>query len=73
MENPFGELSDRELQIMLLITRGIRVADISESLHLSPKTINSYRYRMFEKLGVNNDVSLTHLAIRHGMLNSENF
>ena len=70
-ENPFSELSDRELQIMLMITRGKKVPDISENLHLSTKTINSYRYRMFEKLGVGNDVELTHLAIRHGMINTE--
>jgi len=70
-ENPFSELSDRELQIMLMITRGKKVPDISETLHLSTKTINSYRYRMFEKLNIGNDVELTHLAIRHGMINTE--
>lgn len=70
-ENPFNALSDRELQIMIMITRGDKVPDISEHLNLSTKTINSYRYRMFEKLGVSNDVELTHLAIRHGMLKTE--
>lgn len=70
-ENPFSDLSDRELQIMLMVTRGKKVPDISEHLHLSTKTINSYRYRMFEKLGIGNDVELTHLAIRHGMINTE--
>jgi two-component system invasion response regulator UvrY len=70
-DNPFNDLSDRELQIMLMITRGEKVPDISENLHLSPKTINSYRYRMFEKLNIGNDVELTHLAIRYGMINTE--
>lgn len=70
-ENPFSTLSERELQIMLKITRGERVPDISLQLNLSTKTINSYRYRMFEKLNVGNDVELTHLAIRYGMLNTE--
>jgi two-component system invasion response regulator UvrY len=70
-ENPFSSLSERELQIMLMITRGEKVPDISEQLVLSTKTINSYRYRMFEKLNVGNDVELTHLAIRHGMLKTE--
>jgi two-component system invasion response regulator UvrY len=70
-ENPFNVLSERELQIMLMITRGQKVPDISEQLKLSSKTINSYRYRMFEKLDVGNDVELTHLAIRHGMLKTE--
>ncbi|NMP32291.1 UvrY/SirA/GacA family response regulator transcription factor [Thalassotalea sp. M1531] len=70
-ENPFNTLSERELQIMWMITRGEKVPDISEQLVLSTKTINSYRYRMFEKLKVSNDVELTHLAIRHGMLKTE--
>ncbi len=70
-DNPFNALSDRELQIMIMITRGDKVPNISEHLNLSTKTINSYRYRMFEKLGVSNDVELTHLAIRHGMLKTE--
>ena len=70
-DNPFNALSDRELQIMIMITRGDKVPAISEHLNLSTKTINSYRYRMFEKLGVSNDVELTHLAIRHGMLKTE--
>ena len=70
-ENPFNSLSERELQIMLMVTRGEKVPYISEQLSLSTKTINSYRYRMFEKLNVSNDVELTHLAIRYGMLKTE--
>ena len=70
-ENPFSILSERELQIMLMVTRGEKVPDISKQLVLSSKTINSYRYRMFEKLNVGNDVELTHLAIRYGMLSTE--
>ncbi|MFQ3209606.1 MAG: two-component system invasion response regulator UvrY [Colwellia sp.] len=70
-DNPFNALSDRELQIMIMITRGDKVPSISEHLNLSTKTINSYRYRMFEKLSVSNDVELTHLAIRFGMLKTE--
>jgi len=70
-DDPFGVLSERELQIMMMITKGQRVVDISEQLGLSPKTINSYRYRLFEKLGVNGDVGLTHLAIRYGMLDTD--
>ncbi|AXF76162.1 UvrY/SirA/GacA family response regulator transcription factor [Erwinia tracheiphila] len=70
-DSPFDSLSDRELQIMLMITKGQKVADISEQLSLSPKTVNSYRYRMFSKLNISGDVELTHLAIRHGLLNAE--
>lgn len=67
-ESPFEMLSERELQVMLMITRGMKVQDIAKQLCLSPKTVNSYRYRIFEKLGVKNDVELTHLAIRHNVL-----
>nr|WP_086937907.1 UvrY/SirA/GacA family response regulator transcription factor [Thaumasiovibrio occultus] len=70
-ENPFKELSERELQIMMMITKGQKVTDISEQLNLSPKTVNSYRYRLFSKLDINGDVELTHLAIRYGMLDTE--
>ncbi len=52
---------------MLMITDGQKVPDISEKLCLSPKTVNSYRYRLFEKLKIKNDVELTHLAIRYGI------
>lgn len=70
-ENPFKELSERELQVMIMITKGEKVTDISEQLNLSPKTVNSYRYRLFNKLNISGDVELTHLAIRHGILNAE--
>ncbi|MGE3317785.1 MAG: UvrY/SirA/GacA family response regulator transcription factor [Candidatus Berkiella sp.] len=69
--SPFETLSERELQVMLMITSGQKVQEISDKLCLSPKTVNSYRYRLFEKLGVNSDVELTHLAIRHGILDTE--
>ncbi|MGB0937919.1 MAG: UvrY/SirA/GacA family response regulator transcription factor [Colwellia sp.] len=70
-DDPFSELSERELQIMFLITRGEKATDISDSLNLSSKTVNSYRYRMFEKLNVNNDVELTHLALQHGIIETK--
>lgn len=72
-ENPFKILSERELQIMLMITNGEKVNDISNCLNLSPKTVNSYRYRLFSKLKVNGDVELTRLAIRYKMLDAEQF
>lgn len=61
-------LSERELQIMLMITQGQKVQDIAKTLHLSPKTVNSYRYRIFDKLSVHSDVELTLMAVRLGML-----
>ncbi len=69
-EGPFESLSERELQVLLMIVRGHGVSHIAEKLHLSPKTVNSYRYRIFEKLSVKNDVELTLLAIRHNLIES---
>lgn len=67
-KSPFENLSQREMQVMLMLVQGDKVQDISGKLHLSPKTVSTYRYRLFDKLGVRNDADLTRLAIRHGML-----
>lgn len=67
-DSPVDLLSERELQIMLMITQGQKVQDISKKLCLSPKTVNSYRYRIFDKLGINSDVELTLMAMRLGMI-----
>ena len=67
-DSPFDLLSERELQVMLMITRGEKVPKIAEQLHLSTKTVNTYRYRIFNKLGVNSDVEMTHLALRYGVI-----
>src|SRR3990167_5015913 len=72
-ESPLDVLSERELQIMLMITNGQKVQDISNKLCLSPKTVNSYRYRIFEKLGIDSDVELTLLAMRLGILEQHKF
>lgn len=69
--SPFELLSEREMQVMMMITRGTNAQTIAEGLHLSAKTVNSYRYRIFSKLKVKNDVALTLLAIRHGVVESE--
>ncbi len=66
--NPFDALSTRELNIAMRLTRGQRVPDIAEELCINAKTVNTYRYRMFEKLGVATDVELTHLAYRHKLI-----
>ena len=66
-QSPFDRLSQRELQVMLMVAQGQNVHEISEHLCLSSKTVSTYRYRLFEKLGVDNDVALTRLAIRYGI------
>lgn len=67
-QSPFERLSQREVQVLMMVAQGQGVHDISEHLCLSSKTVSTYRYRLFEKLGVDNDVELTHMAIRHGIV-----
>ena len=69
--NPFEQLSDRELEITLMLVKGQRVPGIANSLNISAKTVNTYRYRMFEKLDISTDVELTHLALRYKLLTSD--
>ncbi|MEM1435494.1 MAG: UvrY/SirA/GacA family response regulator transcription factor [Pseudomonadota bacterium] len=70
-DSPFEQLSGREMQIMLMVVNCHKVTEISSNLHLSPKTVNSYRYRIFEKLNVSSDVELALMAVRHGMIAPE--
>ncbi len=72
-KSPLTLLSERELQILMMIISGLKVQEISIKLCLSPKTVNSYRYRLFKKLAVNGDVELTLLAIRYGLLENADF
>ena len=67
-ESPFTLLSGREMQIATMVVNCRKVQEISDSLCLSPKTVNSYRYRIFEKLNISSDVELTLLAMKHGMV-----
>ncbi len=70
-EMPFDALTEREMQITMMIVNCQKVQEISDRLFLSPKTVNSYRYRIFEKLGIDSDVELTLLAVRHGLLSTD--
>lgn len=64
-------LSNRELQVMMMISQGKKTNEISEILSLSPKTVSTYRKRLHEKLEVGSDIELLHLAIRHGILETD--
>ncbi len=67
-ENPHQKLSDRELQTLVMIASGKRLADIAEELTLSPKTVSVYRARVLEKLALANNAELTVYAIRNGLV-----
>jgi len=61
-------LSIRENEILRLVVEGNTSAEIGNSLHLSPKTVESYRSRMMQKLGVSDLPELVKFAIKHGLI-----
>ena len=61
-------LSDREFEIFCLLAEGKTVVNISEDLHLSPKTVSNHRTHIMHKLQATNIVELTRLAIRNGLI-----
>ena len=65
--SPFDELSARELEIAMMLARGRSMPDIADRLNISAKTVATYKYRLFEKLNVDNVVTLSHLAAVHGL------
>ncbi|ASK33852.1 two-component system response regulator UvrY [Alcanivorax sp. N3-2A] len=67
---PLELLSERELQIMILIVNCHKVQDVADQLCLSPKTVNTYRYRIFDKLGISSDVEMALVAVRHGLVDA---
>lgn len=64
-------LSAREQQVILLVVRGMTSVAIGEQLHLSPKTVESYRSRLMAKLGVGDLPALVRLAIREGLISAD--
>lgn len=66
LESPFEKLSQREAEVVTLILQGKSIQEMAEMLVISPKTVNTYRYRLYEKLHVKNDVELTRLAVKFG-------
>jgi two-component system invasion response regulator UvrY len=67
----FSSLSQVELEILMLTARNIPVEMIAQRLHLTTQTIQSYRSRVFGKLGVDNDVGLFTLALNEGLITSD--
>lgn len=70
--NPMDTLSMRETQVLMMIAQGIKTKKISEILNLSPKTISTYRMRLYEKLEVSSDIEMLHLAAKYGVLDEKN-
>ncbi|ENU81736.1 MULTISPECIES: response regulator transcription factor GacA [unclassified Acinetobacter] len=67
-KSPFDQLSEREMQVAMMVVNCHSAQAIADKLFVSVKTVNTYRYRIFEKLEIDSDVKLTHLAIRYGLI-----
>lgn len=65
---PIDELTPRELEVGLLLVQGLRQQDIAQRLSLSPKTVNTHKSRLFEKLGISDSVALARTLKQYGLL-----
>lgn len=70
-QSPIDSLSPRELEVLQLVVEGKTSADIAEILSLSPKSIETYRSRLMQKLGISNIPALVKFALLHGITPSE--
>jgi len=61
-------LSDREFQVMCGLAEGHSTADLAESLHLSAKTVSTYRRRLLDKMGFSSNAELTRYALEHDLI-----
>ncbi len=68
--SPFDLLTPRELEVAMLLSRGKRMEDIAQRLSLSAKTVATHKYRLFEKLAVQDTVALARLATQYGLLDA---
>ncbi len=66
-ERPLSRLSPRELAVLQLVSEGKSSAEIAEILSLSPKTVETYRSRIMQKLDIHDLPSLVKFAIQHGL------
>ena len=68
-DHPLHEaLSDREYEVLRLISSGETVSQIAGQMHLSVKTVSTYRTRLLEKMRMKTNAELTHYAIRNRLV-----
>lgn len=66
--DPWDSLSEREREVLVLVARGYTAAEIGAQLSLSPKTVETYRLRGMEKLGMRTRAALVQFALAHNLL-----
>lgn len=70
-EDPLAKLSAREREVLQMLAEGTSIVDIAAALSLSRKTVETYRERMMEKLGLGNVAALVKFAIQQGLTSLE--
>jgi DNA-binding NarL/FixJ family response regulator len=70
-QDPLGQLSSRERQVLQMLAEGNSVTAIATTLSLSAKTVETYRARMMTKLGIHDIAGLVRFAIRRGLSSME--
>lgn len=63
-----SQLTEREMQVLMMVVQGMRNQDISDALCLSPKTISTYRHRLYDRLEVKSEAELIFFAINNGLI-----
>ena len=66
--SPFEQLSAREMEVAMMLVRGKPIFMIAEQLHLSPKTVSTYKQRLMTKLEVENLIALAHLMEAYSLI-----
>lgn len=70
-ESAFSQLTEREREVLQYIAEGTTIKEIAELLHLSPKTIETHKRRIMERLNIRTVAGLTRYAIRHGLTTAD--
>jgi DNA-binding NarL/FixJ family response regulator len=65
---PHERLSDREFQVLCLLAGGKSISDIAHLLNRSPNTISTYRARILEKMGIDNNAGLVQYALEQQLI-----
>ena len=65
---PHEQLSERELQVFLRLSRGETIGHMADSMSLSVKTVSTYRSRVMEKLKLASNSDLTYYALKNGLI-----
>ncbi|MCL2824536.1 MAG: response regulator transcription factor [Polyangiaceae bacterium] len=68
---PESELTNRELQVLIQLSRGSTTREVSKAMGLSVSTVETYRKRLMDKLGLRNNSDMTRFAVRRGLIEVE--